>query len=115
MFFGGNQILKRREFMQRGETTIGEIYGYQKYMNDQWSYIYIFILPTGQKFMGTDQVYHHDKQRKRKKIGEKVQLIYDRENPRKFKCKSDYDIVIGFYLMLIMGIIYLMLGLFLIN
>ena len=112
---GISLIVKRKKFMKNGEEIIGEVYGFEKHMNKTWSYVYTFTLPDGRKIVGTEHVYNQDKQRRRKLIGDKVTLVYSKENPYKFKRKYQIGIEIGFYVMAVAGLIYLFLGIFVVN
>ena len=113
--FGAYQSGKRRRFIENGEETIAEVYGYQQHMNRTWEYVYAYTTLNGKRMVATENIYHKDRQRKRKAIGTKVSIVYNRENPTECMTKHQPGIMIGFYIMMAVGIMYMILGLFVIE
>lgn len=110
-------ITKRRRNLKEGIEVEGKIVDYKVYMSNSWAYICTFTLPDGQQVTAVDSVSSSNTGLQnlwKKKRGEKLRIIYNKKNPGKFSKKNEIGLEAGFYLMMLTGIAFVLLAVFVI-
>lgn len=112
---GFYNIHKKVQFLKNGVETAATIADYQFQLDGTWSYVYRYITFNGKKISSTDHIYFPVQYRKKKPIGSEVKILYDINNPMKIIRKELTGNDIGFFFMVIAGILFLALGIFIIK
>ena len=107
---------KRRRFLKEGKEIVAEVVDYQAQMDNTWAYVLAYTPPGSKRIVAVDSVYHSNKERRtRKKVGEKIKIVYNPRKPRQFTRKNETGLATGFYLMMLAGIGFVALGIFVVN
>lgn len=107
---------KRRKFLREGKEITAEVVDYQAQMDNTWAYVLAYTPPGSKRIVAVDSVYHSNKERRtRKKIGEKLKIVYHPKKPMEFTLKNEGGLQMGFYLMMLAGIGFAVLGIFVIE
>ena len=105
---------RRRKFFKNGEETTGVIVDYAMQMDDTWAFVYEYTTREGKKIVAAADVYRRNKQGRKRSMGKKVPIVYNSEKPTEFVVKNDYRMSAGVYGMILMGIFYCVLGIFIV-
>ena len=104
--------IKRYNFIKQGATVDAKILDYQVRADGNWAFVFEFTTYEGRKVVAAEREFHNNKMGRKRKIGKTVQVIYDRNNPMKFCEKDILSQVLPSVMLILAGLLFLIVGIF---